>query len=105
MSPKPVSAADEQGGWTVTEVSCMASGGPLYTDGCALSDQLGRDAVSYDKGVPLHLRVFHSGGIRMLRLHGDFVVDFSASFTLVADHRKLPERDELWDDPEDLAHE
>lgn len=38
-------------------------------------------------------------------LHGAFVADFSASFTLVADHRKLPERDELWDDPEDSNHE
>lgn len=55
---------EAQGGWKVTEESCVPSGGLLYRDGCALSDQLGRDVVFYDKGVPLYLRVFPSGGIK-----------------------------------------
>lgn len=63
----------------------MASEGPLSRDGCALSDSW---AGMWCPATRVYLCISESFTMAASRLHGAFVADFSASFTLVADHGK-----------------
>lgn len=54
-------------------------------DGCALSDSW---AGMWCPPTRVYLCISESFTVAASRLHGAFVADFSASFTLVADHGK-----------------